>query len=263
MSIIVPWGRADRILLVVDDLDRCAPDEIIDLIDGVKLMLEEQPVGKFVQALVLADNRVLEHAIRRRFHEFVYENPQDSDLRLKRVVREHMEKVFLCQFRLRPLNQRDVSELANAFAQEFESADRAVDKLTLTDEKPTKPLDVGMNKVDPGTDLPNRTVGPIPPLEPVLEKTLTFSIKEKQTIARTIEYHFGSGRGEEAPTPRFIRSFLFKYQLARMILQMGGRSYSPTDIAEQLARAIKSPNIKNDCTDDCEDELTSVARQVV
>jgi hypothetical protein len=118
-ALAVPFGRIDRILVIVDDLDRCPPEEIVDLIDGIKLMLEEQHVGSHVQALVLADNNVLQHAISKRFKDFIATDAQNLEMFRKRVIREHMEKVFICHFLLKPLEHNDVAILAKAFAKEF------------------------------------------------------------------------------------------------------------------------------------------------
>jgi hypothetical protein len=266
LALILPWGRVDRILLIVDDLDRCPPDEIVDLIDGLKLMLEEKKVGEHVQALVLADNRVLEQAIRRRFRGIVDETGDAQDARLRRVVREHMEKVFLCHFNLPPLTERNVFELAQSFAQEFEPSEGGPVVETPIEPIPDEPV--------PDVPRPNQTIasqdtsGRVPESSttaetvlPIFDATLTFTTREKETIARVIEDQFGSNLREEAPTPRFIRSFLFKYQLARMILQMKRHSYTPYQIANGLARVLKSP-IGIPADDDTESELTSVLQQV-
>jgi KAP family P-loop domain len=258
LALIVPLGRVDRILLIVDDLDRCPPDEIVDLIDGIKLMLEEKKVGEHVQALVLADNRVLEQAIRKRFKEIVDSTGDVREAKLRRVVREHMEKVFLCHFHLPSLTKANVFQLGELFAQEFEPSDRA-----RTTDRPPAP-DPPEPLPDPSPPTPTPQPRPQPRVRtelPVLDVNLTFTATEKQTIARAIERHFGSKLGDEAPTPRFIRSFLFKYQLARMILQMKRLSYTPEEIADGLGRMLELPNIVTSGKDS-EDELSSVLRQV-
>jgi len=44
--------------------------------------------------------------------------------------------------------------------------------------------------------------------------------------------------------PRTVRTFLFRYQLARMLLQAAGVSWSPRGIAEHLAKRMLRPELK-------------------
>lgn len=112
------WNRdrVDRVLLIVDDLDRCPQNEIVDLIDGIKLMIDDDKVGQFVQALVLADDRVLQAAIRERFRAF---GDSGVDTEWKSAVREHMEKVFLCHVALPRLDEIGVGTLVDSANEEF------------------------------------------------------------------------------------------------------------------------------------------------
>jgi hypothetical protein len=65
----------DRVLIIVDDLDRCAPAEIIDLIESLKLLLEDPQVQDRVQVMMLVDEDVLEHAIALKFRARPEERP--------------------------------------------------------------------------------------------------------------------------------------------------------------------------------------------
>jgi KAP family P-loop domain len=63
VALLGDYGVADRVLLIVDDLDRCGPQEIVDLIESLKLLLEDEEVQDRVQVLMLVDEDVLAHAI--------------------------------------------------------------------------------------------------------------------------------------------------------------------------------------------------------
>jgi hypothetical protein len=121
-AVVTVYARVDRILLVVDDLDRCPKEEIVDLIDGIKLMLDDEEVGSLVQALVLADDLILETAIRQRFAK-LEDNMTSENQRgaagWKAAVREHMEKVFLCHVSIPVLDAGDLEPLVDVFGREF------------------------------------------------------------------------------------------------------------------------------------------------
>jgi hypothetical protein len=95
----------------------------------------------------------------------------------------------------------------------------------------------------------------------VLNDRLTFSNSEITALTKVIEQYFGANATGDAPTPRFVRSFLFKYQLARMLLQMTSRFYEPQKIAEALARTMKGDKLPNGAESLSED-LMSIAEQV-
>lgn len=241
----IPLGRVNRVLLVVDDLDRCSSNEIVDLIDGVKLMLEDEKVGKRVQALILADPRVLNRAIASRFSDLINNDGKPDPAALTRVVREHMEKVFLCHFRMPPVAGQDIAKLAAEVAAELQSdvpsaqafgpsasprGDVSQAPQPGTAQRPTGP-DLGPAETS-SAEPPPRASTPTPSR---LDETLTLSADETSAISDTIMRHFGGANGDDAPTPRFVRAFFFKYQLARMLLQIGGQPYKIAELSEVLA----------------------------
>lgn len=290
VALLAAWGRVDRILLVVDDLDRCPPNEIVDLIDGIKLMLEQQVVGQYVQALVLADNDVLVHAIRKRFADYLHVDETRKEAALRRLVREHMEKVFLCHYYLRPLTTTGVSELVRSYVKELQPGSqlgnaayentflirfvRNLGSFVRNSALSSAPPPSGAES-PPATE---NSIAPSPvpmppaaaearqsnrdgerPLAAAPDENLTFTSDETETIIKVVESHFGTG--VDLPTPRFLRSFFFKYQLARMILQMGRGQYSSAELADRLARAVTS-NDPNGNAGGADDEIGLVVQQV-
>jgi hypothetical protein len=112
----------DRILVVVDDLDRCAPAEIIDLIDSLKLLLEDPIIQKRVQIMMLVDEDVLDHAIAEKFANLIedraaglgrYTRPETAR---SDVVHEHTEKLFACHLRLPAINSSEIGPLITHYA---------------------------------------------------------------------------------------------------------------------------------------------------
>jgi type II secretory pathway pseudopilin PulG len=127
--LVWPWlvnrGRPNRVLMIVDDLDRCSPDEMLDVIEGMRLLVDDQQVNRRLQILMLVDEAVLAHSIALRYHTMIQERAADARaanevaaLRTARleVVAEQNEKLFACHLRMGRLTDSDVAALVGSLA---------------------------------------------------------------------------------------------------------------------------------------------------
>ncbi len=125
--------RPSKILLVVDDLDRCPHNEMLTIIESIKLLLDEPTVSKRVQVIMLAEEELLNHAILQKYASLHtvngisvsgtrnYESEErDSsppqNYTKSRIVRETKEKLFTVHLRMPPLSQEDFLELFDHIA---------------------------------------------------------------------------------------------------------------------------------------------------
>ena len=102
--------RVEQILLVVDDLDRCDLTLMLDVIESIRLMLEEPEIERRVKVLMLIDERILDEAILLRYRKLSSRNDDPETL-----IREQKEKLFLCHLKLPPLTDDDVRELVTTY----------------------------------------------------------------------------------------------------------------------------------------------------
>jgi hypothetical protein len=65
--------RPGKVLLVVDDLDRCSPSEMLSVIENVRLLLDDEEINSRLQVLMLVDEHVLQHAIALRYETMIEE----------------------------------------------------------------------------------------------------------------------------------------------------------------------------------------------
>ena len=56
-------GSPRRVMLVVDDLDRCEPTRMLEVIENLRLFIETQGVGERMQAAMLVDETALRMAL--------------------------------------------------------------------------------------------------------------------------------------------------------------------------------------------------------
>lgn len=88
--------KIETLIVIIDDLDRCLPDTIIETLEAIKLFL-------FVEnsAFILgADERLIEYAVRRRFPELPGEKVE--------VGRDYLEKLIQFPIRIPTLGRSEM-----------------------------------------------------------------------------------------------------------------------------------------------------------
>lgn len=85
-----------KLVVVIDDLDRCNPDTIIETLEAIKLFLFV-PKTAFILG---ADERLVKYAVRRRFPELPGENVE--------VGRDYLEKLVQFPVRVPPLGRSEM-----------------------------------------------------------------------------------------------------------------------------------------------------------
>jgi hypothetical protein len=127
--LVLPWlarrGRPNRVLMVIDDLDRCSASEMLDVIEGMKLLVDDSTVNRRLQVMMLVDESVLNHAIALRYSAMIEERIADvaddarkaaSAAARDEVITEQNEKLFACHLRLAPLSRADVELVVASLA---------------------------------------------------------------------------------------------------------------------------------------------------
>lgn len=101
------------LVVLIDDLDRCLPDTIIETLEAIKLFLYV-PGTAFV---IGADERLVQHAVKRRFPE-IGDDASSSAHEKFDLGRDYLEKLVQVPVRIPPLGQAEVETYINLlFAQ--------------------------------------------------------------------------------------------------------------------------------------------------
>jgi hypothetical protein len=238
-----------RILLVVDDLDRCQTDEAMAIIEAVKLLLDDPEMQARVQVLMLADERTFALATVEKFKGLIDEratilqrdNPsleKDAALATARseVIREHREKLFLCHLRLGPLSPKEASDLGYRFSLPTpEPRDTEVpQKAGASDEGSPRPDGAGQER-------PLRAVGDgtaVKDTDPTAIYSTLDSGRQEQNAteiqapmttdeAVLLRDRLAALKASRQITPRNIRSLILRYQLARNLVRAGSGGTTP------------------------------------
>lgn len=69
MTLLKAWTKsnAHRVMLYVDDIDRCSEEKMLDMIEALRALLEEEEICKRLVVICSADLFVLDNALKRRY----------------------------------------------------------------------------------------------------------------------------------------------------------------------------------------------------
>lgn len=110
----------ERIVIFIDELDRCSSDEVVGTLETIRTFLEVEPCV----VIVAADQQVLERALRRRARQ---ETPFDPRNPYYSSGSAYLDKIFNFQMSLPPLRSRRLSEFALALARDLGGLWKEVD----------------------------------------------------------------------------------------------------------------------------------------
>jgi Cdc6-like AAA superfamily ATPase len=146
-----------RLILVVDDLDRCRPEHLLSVMESIKLLIEEPEVSRRVQVAMLLEEEILKHAIFEKYGNLidasrtaVLQTSYDAD----RLMQENCEKLFTASLRLPRLSRSELKDLIETFSgrrQELQERRDALleEKRILNDRMNDKPSAVWPDGTEP------------------------------------------------------------------------------------------------------------------
>lgn len=105
------WKGNKRILLFIDDIDRCEEQKLIAIVDSIRVMLENDEISQRMIVLAAVDERILKLAIANKYRKVVQDN--NSKL-LATLSREYMDKLFIAGIKLNRLPDDKLKEVMDA-----------------------------------------------------------------------------------------------------------------------------------------------------
>jgi len=101
--------RIDRIVLYIDDLDRCPPKQVVDVLQAIHLLL----AFELFVVVVGVDARWVRHSLREQFPALLSGEADEGDPhRVKAATpRDYIEKIFQVPFWLRPMSHEGSTDL--------------------------------------------------------------------------------------------------------------------------------------------------------
>lgn len=111
-----------RLILIVDDLDRCEPEQMLAVIESLRLFVDDEPMRRRLQMAMLMDRRLLEVALWVRAKKAKFAPSSEERGRFLKMQRE---KLFLCEMEMPPLTEDEREELLEKLISEPNDPDPA------------------------------------------------------------------------------------------------------------------------------------------
>ncbi|WP_240221039.1 P-loop NTPase fold protein [Rheinheimera hassiensis] len=106
-NLLVAWipedNEEEKVILFVDDIDRCTIEKVLPIIDGLRVILENPKIHKRLIIISAIDEEVIGQAIALRYFNFGVENKN-------KIIKEYLEKVFIIGLKLNLLKSYEVEE---------------------------------------------------------------------------------------------------------------------------------------------------------
>lgn len=258
----------ERVLLVVDDLDRCRPAHLLSVMESIKLLLEDRRISGRVQVAMLVEEDILKHAI---YENYKHLADKSGDLKTgftpDRIIRENCEKLFSAHLRLPPLDAEDLHELIDKFVPDVKDEEDPASPGDAPEEEPIEPRHSNTEPSDP------RASGSVPAQTAIAASSQTaLSAAGTPPSSGPDEAPLGKSADDDVPVsrdgivltspevkaikaaivkqqldfrrdlgPRAVRAFLFRYQLARLLLAQLHIRWKPAELANRLAQEMAVP----------------------
>ena len=229
--------RIDRIILYIDDLDRCPEDKVVQVLQAVHLLLAF-PI--FV-VVVGVDSRWLLHSLRQHSSAF-RENKEElsplteeEDKHWRSTPLNYLEKIFQIPFTLRPMESKGFEDLIDALAapQLTPAPEIIVTKPenevppeapTAEIEKPNTVVDQPENQDASQINPPDSPADPQPSVPKTLEVAQTVEIKPEHLRIESWERQVMKKLFPLIPSPRAAKRFVNIYRLLRVLTPKENRA---------------------------------------
>ena len=190
----------DSLVVLIDDLDRCSPERIIDNLEAIKLFLNVEKTA-FV---IGADPRIVRHAIETRYKPSEIQKQDDQEEAGHRLVLDYLEKLIQIPYHLPRLSPTEVETymvllfcLRDLKKEDAEKCLEAFNSFRANNRYSV----FGYTNVTEALDDPK--------IPDSLSKSLTFSAASAPLITEGL-------KGNPRQVKRFLNAFVIRKQLAEV-----------------------------------------------
>lgn len=117
--------KKDRVLLCVDDIDRCSTEKMVNIVDSLRTVLENDIIRDRLIVICSIDIEKLMHGYRSMYKDFISESEE--------VIREQIDKVFIFSLGLAKLGPIQLDEYLRKLLEINDTDSSTMAKETLFD----------------------------------------------------------------------------------------------------------------------------------
>ncbi|MCD6011315.1 MAG: P-loop domain protein [Flavipsychrobacter sp.] len=106
----------EKIILIVEDIDRCSEEKILQNIDALRIMLENEDICRRVIIITAIDERVLKNAIKIKYSSLqksLDKKDNEKEKYLHGLISEYLDKLFISAIKLGDLSTSQKEEFLN------------------------------------------------------------------------------------------------------------------------------------------------------
>jgi len=269
MALVIGFGlfvrprpeTRSKLLLVIDDLDRCRPDQMLSVIESLRLFLDNPGMKSRLQIAMLVDDRLLGHALLRRAKEdgiaLEPEKDEENEEKLANLqklaatyIREQREKLFLAELALSELSQEDLEGIALKYLPDKATTPKAgkqgeTDGTTPNPDSSPIPDD---NFIPDSGRTPESNPTPDGTPNPDTVRTSDGNLTQEDESGPEERFHDDEiqplreaivSMQSFSPTPRQLRTFLARYQLARLLLDNQEFDFDIPDLVNGITHELR------------------------
>lgn len=198
-------GTDSKVVLFVDDLDRANLDDMLKILDSLRIILDNEDIYKRLIIITAIDEELLKTSFEKK-----YENQE--------LFYEYLQKIFILGIKLDKINSEEVIEFTEKLINSKEKSKETDDKTTAESQQE----EVNSN---------------------VTENKKSSSRKSESEISKEEKLEFLDKIKElNNPTPRQIRIFYYKFIILKLLVNT---SQKGTDVSMILTDLIEMENNKN------------------
>ncbi len=197
----------NRIILYIDDLDRCPDEHVVEVLQAVHLLL----AFELFVVVVAVDSRWLSHALTKHFEALVVDRANGQEA----TPDDYLEKIFQIPFWIQPLSKIAKQNIIQGLLQGHLTTPESQGGEETKGDKPT----VGKQQVDVLLSLDPSTA------PPNLQAAALSITHEELSFLDSLAILMGT-------TPRSTKRFVNLYQLVRIIYRLDPTAFTPTPPAE-------------------------------
>jgi len=113
--------QPDRILLIVDDLDRCEGDDLLEIMESIMLLCQDEQINKRLHVCMLVKSHTVEVKLREKYKYLLEDVAYGKEK--ERLIRENFEKLFDAHLSLPDLKEGNVEEVLRSFLKKLVTDD--------------------------------------------------------------------------------------------------------------------------------------------
>ncbi len=216
----------DRVILYIDDLDRCPPAKVLEVLEAVHLLLA---LELFV-VVVGVDPRWLQRSLRHQYRDLVTTGDPSTDAYLRVMPIEYLEKIFQIPLTLPAMEPRAYAQLISSLGPESAAPPKAPPPST----QPPSPADGDRTAPPTSAQMTHRATtnespgGDRAPIRAPLGVEAGSSASGDPVGPRIdltpAEIRFAQTLGALVATPRAAKRLMNTYRLIRATQHVGSRS---------------------------------------